>query len=81
VGKRASVLIYLHSTEVADRVLRRLERGDACVMLEKAYRDHWGKSCVGVDWTTWTLDDMKVRANNTKCIIRMIIITRTKSKQ
>lgn len=50
---------------MADRVLRRLERGDACVMLEKAYRDHWGKSCVGVDWTTWTLDDMKVRDNNT----------------
>lgn len=45
--------------------MRRLERGDACVMLEKAYRDHWGKSCVGVDWTTWTLDDMKVRDNNT----------------
>lgn len=48
------------------RVLRRVERGEADLLVEQAYAKHWGKACVGVDWSTWALDDMKVGPSVTR---------------
>lgn len=47
-------------------MLRRVERGEADLLVEQAYAKHWGKACVGVDWSTWALDDMKVGPSVTR---------------